>query len=289
MKHEKIVVCDHFWDTDKSTKCNGRYCNNCIKRHYKEELGSLENLEQWICYKCSDVCVCAACRRLRNGEEGEFALQQKGKRKRNKSKFVEEEEEEEEEEDEDFNLTSNPFPDHRFERNLRPRNKSKQEKEYDSFYTQEQISGQLLKQSPTSNAPSRPSKQFKAENNSPLFGAKNTNQQKNSHYLFDLLIQASSLETPPPKPVQQQPQQHPQQQPLPRFPLKNNTPLPQFNNFPVDNSGENVFALRQQVSRLTSELNFMRKEFQNLRSLFESALQTNENSHDSSPINYIDN
>ena len=48
------------------TKCNGRYCANCCNRHYGRKLSEMESLENWICFKCSDLCVCAACRRLKS-------------------------------------------------------------------------------------------------------------------------------------------------------------------------------------------------------------------------------
>eukprot|EP01091_Cochliopodium_minus_P012135 TRINITY_DN3607_c0_g2_i2.p1 TRINITY_DN3607_c0_g2~~TRINITY_DN3607_c0_g2_i2.p1 ORF type:complete len:267 (-),score=58.87 TRINITY_DN3607_c0_g2_i2:5-805(-) len=87
IKHDKIVVCDHFWDTDKSTKCNGRYCANCCNRHYGKKLSDLEKLESWICFKCTSICVCAACRRLRNSErEKEVILNKPTKESNNKRK-----------------------------------------------------------------------------------------------------------------------------------------------------------------------------------------------------------
>eukprot|EP01091_Cochliopodium_minus_P001030 TRINITY_DN10905_c0_g1_i1.p1 TRINITY_DN10905_c0_g1~~TRINITY_DN10905_c0_g1_i1.p1 ORF type:complete len:301 (+),score=57.14 TRINITY_DN10905_c0_g1_i1:44-904(+) len=70
VKQSKIVVCDHFWNQDVG-KCNGRYCTNCCRRHYNEMITDIELKDNWICFKCSDKCVCAACRRERNPSEPE--------------------------------------------------------------------------------------------------------------------------------------------------------------------------------------------------------------------------
>ena len=66
MKQSKIVVCDNFWSTD-TNKCNGRFCTNCCKRHYDTNISHIETLDSWSCFKCESKCVCAACRRERNG------------------------------------------------------------------------------------------------------------------------------------------------------------------------------------------------------------------------------
>eukprot|EP01091_Cochliopodium_minus_P012134 TRINITY_DN3607_c0_g1_i2.p1 TRINITY_DN3607_c0_g1~~TRINITY_DN3607_c0_g1_i2.p1 ORF type:complete len:131 (-),score=8.62 TRINITY_DN3607_c0_g1_i2:267-659(-) len=81
IKHEKIVVCDHFWDTNRSTKCNGRYCANCCNRHYGKKLSDLEKLESWVCFKCTSICVCAACRRMRNPETEQEVILNKNKKR----------------------------------------------------------------------------------------------------------------------------------------------------------------------------------------------------------------
>lgn len=63
MKKMKVVVCDHFWDENKRTNCNGRFCAGCVSRLYNDQMEDLELLGTWECYKCTQRCNCAACKR----------------------------------------------------------------------------------------------------------------------------------------------------------------------------------------------------------------------------------
>ena len=67
MKNPKIVVCDSFWN---AVKCNGRFCAKCIKNHHSGNIEEVEGKEEWTCYKCLKLCVCAACRRDKTKKMG---------------------------------------------------------------------------------------------------------------------------------------------------------------------------------------------------------------------------
>lgn len=58
----------------KST-CKKKYCNKCIKRHYKDDNSN-------ECYFCRNICVCAQCKRIR--DPNMVDIQPLKKRKKNK-------------------------------------------------------------------------------------------------------------------------------------------------------------------------------------------------------------
>lgn len=74
MRKQRVTACDNFFSANKDVRCNGRYCDACIVRHYLENPESFSNLSSWICYRCTGRCTCAACKRRRkahdDGEEG---------------------------------------------------------------------------------------------------------------------------------------------------------------------------------------------------------------------------
>ena len=63
MRKNKVVICDHFND---EIKCNGRFCEKCISKHYQQNIEDIENKQVWDCFKCLKVCSCAACIREKN-------------------------------------------------------------------------------------------------------------------------------------------------------------------------------------------------------------------------------
>merc|ERR1711991_1209426 len=69
MRKQRVTACDNFFSSDKEVRCNGRYCDACILRHYAEDPLSFEHLVTWICYRCSGRCTCAACKRRRKADE----------------------------------------------------------------------------------------------------------------------------------------------------------------------------------------------------------------------------
>merc|ERR1711991_661424 len=36
MRKQRVTACDNFFSSDKEVRCNGRYCDACIQRHYLE-------------------------------------------------------------------------------------------------------------------------------------------------------------------------------------------------------------------------------------------------------------
>lgn len=49
--------------TNMHPKCMKRYCENCLRNHYGENIGEVMQLENWVCPCCRSLCVCAACKR----------------------------------------------------------------------------------------------------------------------------------------------------------------------------------------------------------------------------------
>lgn len=370
MKHQKIVVCDHFWDENRNSKCNGRYCTNCCKRHYGEELSSLENLDNWTCYKCANRCVCAACRRLRGANQKTETIHsnpliQKGKRKRNKVKMIEEEDEEEEEVLEEDEEEEEFYPNVKFEKNLRSRKKNEKNVNSNNVNVQNNITIQSSKKpspprnttstnndnkknsSPKINNPSSspthhstknpciPSETKKQKIPSPVSTSSSSTPQNpkimipqedldnasNSNYMFDILLQVSTLESNEDLNVPKQNNiNNTTTTNVNMNSIYNNDNILSGNNQQNFNSFGNIlnnklnsavdlhqklvkyesvqsnpllpsslhhiFQLRQEVSTLTNELKNMKQDFMKLHRLFESYVQTNEGSHESSPIGY---
>lgn len=77
MKKGIIVCCDNFFKRQKDERCNGKYCENCVARHYGVEVEELKDKKEWKCFKCEGTCVCASCKR----ERGENIPVKKRKRK----------------------------------------------------------------------------------------------------------------------------------------------------------------------------------------------------------------
>ena len=65
MKKENLLCCDNLFKTPKNGKCNGKYCEACLEKHYTDNLEELKGLANWFCYSCRRVCTCARCRRER--------------------------------------------------------------------------------------------------------------------------------------------------------------------------------------------------------------------------------
>jgi hypothetical protein len=70
MRKARVTACDNFFSTDKDKRCNGRYCDGCIQRHYMEEATDFAHLAKWTCFRCTGRCTCAACKRRRKGDDG---------------------------------------------------------------------------------------------------------------------------------------------------------------------------------------------------------------------------
>ena len=71
MRKARVTACDNFFSTDKEKRCNGRYCDGCIQRHYMEEATDFAHLPKWTCFRCTGRCTCAACKRRRKGDDGQ--------------------------------------------------------------------------------------------------------------------------------------------------------------------------------------------------------------------------
>merc|ERR1711916_34031 len=83
MRKQRVTACDNFFSPDKEIRCNGRYCDACIQRHYGEDASRFVNLREWKCYRCTGRCTCAACKRRRKADdEGEDMLVEPEPRKR---------------------------------------------------------------------------------------------------------------------------------------------------------------------------------------------------------------
>ena len=52
----------------KSQKCNRKFCDRCLEKHYNQDFQELKKLRNWVCYSCQMECVCAACKRERGLE-----------------------------------------------------------------------------------------------------------------------------------------------------------------------------------------------------------------------------
>ena len=88
MRKQRVTACDNFFSSDKEVRCNGRYCDACIQRHYLEDPGEFSNLSSWICYRCTGRCTCAACKRRRKAdEEGDDRIIEPEPRKRETRRY----------------------------------------------------------------------------------------------------------------------------------------------------------------------------------------------------------
>jgi len=65
MKKNEVICCDNFFKKNKQGRCNGKYCDNCMQRHYQTCIDDLRDLKEWACFKCMHKCVCASCKRER--------------------------------------------------------------------------------------------------------------------------------------------------------------------------------------------------------------------------------
>ncbi len=74
MRKARVTACDNFFSTDKEKRCNGRYCDGCVQRHYLEDAAEFASLPHWICFRCTGRCTCAACKRRRKGDDGGMGL-----------------------------------------------------------------------------------------------------------------------------------------------------------------------------------------------------------------------
>ena len=73
MKKTQLVCCDNFFKKQKTDRCNGKYCESCVKRHYGTTIEELSEKKQWQCFKCQRNCLCANCKR----ERGEQVMRKK--------------------------------------------------------------------------------------------------------------------------------------------------------------------------------------------------------------------
>lgn len=90
MRKQRVTACDNFFSTDKEVRCNGRYCDACIQRHYVEDANDFSDLEHWLCYRCTGRCTCAACKRRRKADEDGEELVEVEPRKRETRRFNDE-------------------------------------------------------------------------------------------------------------------------------------------------------------------------------------------------------
>ena len=65
MRKKELITCDNFYKENKRGKCNGKYCDSCLQRHYSTSVSILREEESWTCFECTKTCSCAGCRRLR--------------------------------------------------------------------------------------------------------------------------------------------------------------------------------------------------------------------------------
>lgn len=79
MKKSEVICCDNFFKKNKQGRCNGKYCDSCMQRHYATSLEELRNLPEWTCFKCTQFCVCACCKR----ERGDNVPVKKRRRRKN--------------------------------------------------------------------------------------------------------------------------------------------------------------------------------------------------------------
>ena len=107
MRKQRVTACDNFFSTDKEVRCNGRYCDACVERHYQENPDSFSNLHSWICYRCTGRCTCAACKRRRkadeDGDDGIEVVEKEPKilRKKRGRRFSDDEDDDDDDEDVD--------------------------------------------------------------------------------------------------------------------------------------------------------------------------------------------
>merc|ERR1711991_109063 len=90
MRKQRVTACDNFFSSDKEVRCNGRYCDACIQRHYLEDANEFSDLEHWLCYRCTSRCTCAACKRRRKADEEGEELLEVEPRKRETRRFKDE-------------------------------------------------------------------------------------------------------------------------------------------------------------------------------------------------------
>lgn len=71
MRKPRVTCCDNFFSAHRGTRCNGRFCDGCIVRHYGEDPEAFAELTNWVCYRCTGRCTCAACKRKRKNVGGD--------------------------------------------------------------------------------------------------------------------------------------------------------------------------------------------------------------------------
>jgi len=81
MKKSEVICCDNFFKKNKQGRCNGKYCDNCMQRHYQTCIDDLRDLKEWACFKCTEKCVCASCKR----ERGDNVPVKKRRKRKNRS------------------------------------------------------------------------------------------------------------------------------------------------------------------------------------------------------------
>ena len=65
MKKNDLAVCVNFFKRQKRGKCNGKYCDSCLAKHYHTNVEELGKQKQWLCFQCTQTCQCAQCKRNR--------------------------------------------------------------------------------------------------------------------------------------------------------------------------------------------------------------------------------
>lgn len=68
MKKPELITCNNFHKQSRKGKCNGKYCDSCLQRHYGTSVEQLRGEKEWTCFECLKTCACAGCRRDR-GED----------------------------------------------------------------------------------------------------------------------------------------------------------------------------------------------------------------------------
>jgi len=81
MKKNEVICCDNFFKKNKQGRCNGKYCDNCMQRHYQTCIDDLRDLKEWACFKCTQKCVCASCKR----ERGDNVPVKKRRKRKNRN------------------------------------------------------------------------------------------------------------------------------------------------------------------------------------------------------------
>ena len=239
------MVCDHFWDEDKNTRCNGRFCANCSNRHYGTKLSELENLDNWICFKCVNVCVCAACRRTRNPQLSQVKENPSTKKNTSKKRSKED-----------------IYVDKAYNKKIQidPKNFENVKRETRLQKNLKQIDEN--QKSPVNNPPSQTNH------------LNNVFHKKDSNNAFDLLLEASMHYL---EPVPKKPEMRNNKGDL-RHLLNHDQPIDyapkrEMAILPTPGNPAQVSQLKLEVENLTSEIFQMRNEFKNLQKLFHYHLK----------------